>query len=59
MKRDILAISGGTIAVGAVLWIFWGSPVSPPRTPIIHQELAADPALKLVTEGSPFMRTER
>ena len=59
MKRDILAISGGTIALGAVLWIFWGNPMSAPRAPIVHQELAADPALKLVSERNPYMRTER
>jgi hypothetical protein len=60
MKRDILAISGGMIALGAVMWIFWGNPVNaPPRAPIGHQDLAADPALKLVSEHSPYMRTER
>jgi hypothetical protein len=59
MKRDILAISGGMIAFGAVLWIFWGNPVNAPRAPVGHQELAADPALKLVSERSPYMRTER
>ena len=59
MKRDILAISGGMIALGAVMWTYWGNPVSAPRTPIVHQELAADPDLKLVTERSPYMRTER
>jgi hypothetical protein len=59
MKRDILALSGGTIALGAVLWIFWGNPVNAPRTPISHQHLQADPVLKLVSENSPYMRTER
>jgi hypothetical protein len=59
MKRDILAISGGTLALGAVLWIFWGNPVNAPRAPGDHQQLAADPALKLVSERSPYMRTER
>ena len=59
MKRDILAISGGMIALGAVMWIYWGNPASPPRTQIVHQELAADPDLKLISERSPFMRTER
>ena len=60
MKRDFLAISGATIAIGAVMWIFWGHPVSAPRTQVSHQqELAADPALKLVSERSPYMRTER
>ena len=59
MKRDILAISGGMIALGAVMWIYWGNPVSAPRTPISHHELAADPDLKLISERSPYMRTER
>jgi hypothetical protein len=60
MKRDILAIGGGMIALGAVMWIFWGNPVSTPRTQVgQQQQLAADPALKLVSEHSPYMRNER
>ena len=59
MKRDIFAISGGMIALGAVLWMFWGNPVHVPRMHPGHQELASDPALKLISEQSPYMRTER
>jgi hypothetical protein len=60
MKRDILAISGATIALGAVMWMFLGNPVNAPRAHVGHQQqLAADPALKLISEQSPYMRTER
>jgi hypothetical protein len=59
MKRDILAISGATIALGAVLWIFWGNAPGAPRQHVGDQQLAADPALKLVSERSPYMRNER
>jgi hypothetical protein len=59
MTRDILAISSGIIGLGAVLWIFWGNPSNLTRTPARFQELGADPALKLVSERSPYMRTER
>jgi hypothetical protein len=65
MNRDVLAISGGMLGLGAVIWVFWGNPEPAPRTqmgsriPPGAQELAADPALKLVTERSPYMRTER
>jgi hypothetical protein len=59
MKQDVLAISGGMIAVAVVLWIFWGNPANVKRTPASYQELGSDPALKLVSERSPYMRTER
>ena len=65
MKRDILAISGGMLGLGAVMWIFWGNPMHAPRAHVGYrvdvgsEGLAADPALKLVTERSPYMRTER
>jgi hypothetical protein len=65
MKRDVLAISGGMLGLGAVVWVFWGNPEPAPRTQMGSranagaQELAADPALKLVTERSPYMRNER
>lgn len=65
MKRDILAISGGMLGLGAVLWIFWGNPQHAPRSHVgysMHvgsEDPAADPALKLITERSPYMRNER
>lgn len=59
MKQDILAIGGGLIAFGAVVWAFWGHPETPARPDPVHQELAADANLKLVSERSPYMRTER
>jgi hypothetical protein len=59
MKRDVLAISGGMLTLGTVLWIFWGNPGHVPRAHIDSQALAVDPGLKLVSERSPYMRTER
>ena len=59
MKQDILAISGGLIAFGAVVWAFWGHPETATRIYPVHQELAADPDLKVVSEQSPYMRSER
>ena len=26
MRRDLLVISGGMLAVGVVVWAFWGNP---------------------------------
>ena len=58
MKRDLLAIGVAILTVGLVSWSFWGNPGagSHVRTipPVTH-----DPALTLVTERSPYMRTER
>jgi hypothetical protein len=59
MRRDLLAISGGMLAVGATVWaLLWGNPDNPPRLRTA-QEIKADPNLKLVSERSPYMRTER
>jgi len=59
MKRDVLAISGGMLGLGAVVWIFWGNPEPAPRAQVAAQALEVDPALKLITERSPYMRSER
>jgi hypothetical protein len=58
MRQDLLVISGGMLAFGIVVWAFWGNP---PNVPRMHtgQEMKADPELKLVSERSPYMRTER
>jgi hypothetical protein len=59
MRRDLLLISGGFIAIGLVSWTFWGNPEL--RTPRMHtaQPLNADPDLLLVNLNSPYVRTER
>ena len=60
MKRDLWVLSGGTLAVGCVVWAVWGHPESLPRMHTTAlQEIKADPELKLVSERSPYMRSER
>ena len=54
MKRDLSIISGGLLAFGALIWVFWGNPERQS-----HSALQADPNLKLVSEKSPYMRDER
>jgi hypothetical protein len=56
--RDLLVISGGMLAVGVVVWAFWGHPESVSG---MHptQVMKSDAELKLVSERSPYMRTER
>jgi hypothetical protein len=58
MKRDFLVISAGMLAIYAALSMFWSSPEKPLRVHTI-QQIDAAPELKLVTEQSPYMRTER
>jgi len=58
MRRDFLVISAGVLAVYAALSMFWSSPEKPPRAHTI-QQIDAAPELKLVSEQSPYMRTER
>ena len=58
MKRDLLVICIGMLAVGVMTWSFWGNPLGTPRTHTV-QMLDKDPHVKLISEHSPFMRTER
>jgi hypothetical protein len=58
MKRDIGVMSGAILAIGAVVWAFWGNPDASNRTNVTRK-LDVAPELKLVSERSPYMRTER
>jgi hypothetical protein len=59
MKRDLLIISSGVLAVGAAIWTFWGNPESTPRARPGETFLNADPNLKLISQRSAYMRDER
>jgi hypothetical protein len=58
VKRDLLAICVGMLAVGVMTWSFLGNPRGTSRMHSV-QMLDKDPNVKLVSERSPFMRTER
>ena len=60
MTKDIVVIYDGMLAVDLGVWTFWGKPQSttPARTEVVSI-LADDPALKLASETSPYMRTDR
>ncbi len=60
MKRDIGVISGATLAIGVAMWAFVGNPESTSRTRShVTQKMDVAPELKLVSESSPYMRSER
>jgi hypothetical protein len=60
MKRDIGVISGATLAIGMIMWAFVGNPESASRARISGtQKMDIAPELKLVSERSPYMRSER
>ena len=59
MRQDLFIIGGGTVGVLLVLWGLWGNPQHSAPKAQVAQELNADPELKLVTERSPYMRSER
>lgn len=60
MKRDIGVISGATLAIGVIMWAFVGNPESAGRTRAsVTQKMNVGPELKLVSEQSPYMRSER
>ncbi|KRR23593.1 hypothetical protein [Bradyrhizobium retamae] len=60
MTKDIVAIGAGLLVVCLAVWSLRGNPEneSPAKTEAVRV-LADDPALKLVSEHSPYMRTER
>jgi hypothetical protein len=60
MTKDILAICVGMLVVGVGVWSFRGNSQSTmsAKTDAVRI-LADDPALKLVSEKSDYMRTER
>lgn len=58
MKRDIGVISGATLAIGVIMWAFVGNPESVGRTRVT-QKMDVAPELKLLSERSPYMRSER
>ena len=60
MTKDFVAIGVGMLVVGVGIWGLRGAPQH--ARPVETQEtriLADDPALKLVSENNPYMRTER
>jgi hypothetical protein len=58
MKRDIGVISSATLAIGMIMWAFAGNPESASRTRVT-QKMDVAPELKLISERSPYMRSER
>ena len=60
MRRDLLVLSGASIGVALITWAFWGNPDKDfgVRTHTA-QWVKPDPELKLLSERSPYMRTER
>jgi hypothetical protein len=60
MTKDFIAICAATLVVGIGIWGLRNDKhvVSPEATETVRV-LADDPALKLATEESPYMRNER
>ena len=60
MKRDVGMISGATLAIGMIMWAIAGNPESASRARTnVTQKMDVAPELKLVSESSPYMRSER
>jgi hypothetical protein len=57
MKDDLFIVVVGVVAVGLAIWGLWGNPRHSAAK--VAQHLNVDPDLKLVTERSPYMRSER
>lgn len=59
MKQDLCVGVGGVIAVGLAIWGLWGNPRHSAPKEHVAQHLSVDPELKIVSERSPYMRSER
>ena len=59
MKQDLFIVGGGVVAVGLAIWGLLGHPRHSAPKDHVAQHLNVDPGLKLVSEHSPYMRTER
>ena len=60
MMRDPWTLAAALFAFGVIAWVVVAE--RPPRTTVrieATRTLAADPDLRLVSERSPYMRTER
>jgi len=58
-QNDLFIGGGGIVAAGLAIWGLWGNAQHSAPKPQVAQELNVDPELKLVTERSPYMRSER
>jgi hypothetical protein len=59
MKRDLFIVGGGIVAFGLAIRGLWGNPRHSAPKEQVAQHLNVDPELKIVSERSPYMRTER
>jgi len=59
MRSDLMIISGGLVAISIISWAFLKNPAPVPTMHTAQQTLYHDPNLNLVSEQSPYMRTER
>jgi hypothetical protein len=62
MRRDVLTMTGVSMATALMAWIIWGNPREEEHT-ARHMQTAQwmkpDPELKWLSEQSPYMRSER
>jgi hypothetical protein len=60
MAKDIVAICAGFLVLGFITWTLGKTPKHSPESEThVVRALADDPDLKLISEQSPFMRSER
>ena len=60
MTKDFIAICAATVVIGIGVWgLRAHTHGTNPETTETVRGLADDPALKLASERSPYMRTER
>ena len=62
MRRDVLTMTGASLATAVIVWVSWGNPKEEAhyeRNLQTAHWIKADPELKRLSEQSPYMRNER
>jgi hypothetical protein len=58
MRWDLFIVGGGIVAVGFAIWCVCGNPSHSAQTAQVAFD-SVHPEFKLITERSPYMRSER
>ena len=59
MRRDLLTMTGAYFSLALLIWAFWGNPKRSSAHIQTVEWTKSDPELKLISEQSPYMRSER
>jgi hypothetical protein len=59
MRRDLLTMTGAFFSLALIVWVFWGNPERSSAHVQTVEWIKSDPELRLISQQSPYMRSER